>query len=254
MDKRFRKKILYGAFYLSVLVGIISLFYFALIKPAPSCFDGIRNQGEEGIDCGTVCSNVCIPQNIKPLSAVDRPLIFQFPNGHLSVLGSVSNPNVGYASKSFSYTFILYDDKGTVLQQFTGNSYIYGGQVKYLLLPNITTVNGVSYAEVKFGRPQWIPASDFPGPPRLEITGIKTDASGIMLAANGQITDMDTVAFPKIEIVTIFKGTLGQVAGASQTEIDNLAPNESRTFTVLYPQITNLDQNGTKVFAYAERQ
>lgn len=31
----------------------------------PTCSDGLQNQGEEGVDCGDVCDNVCAPENPK---------------------------------------------------------------------------------------------------------------------------------------------------------------------------------------------
>ena len=36
-----------------VLLVLIKIFF---IKPAPSCFDGIQNQGESGIDIGVICT------------------------------------------------------------------------------------------------------------------------------------------------------------------------------------------------------
>lgn len=253
MTRRTRKQLIYGAFYLSVFLGIISLFYFR-IKPSPSCFDGIQNQGEEGVDCGGPCVNVCIPGNIKPVSVVGQPLVFRPDRSHITLLVEVGNPNQNYASKNFSYIFSLYDDKGALVQSFPGSSYIYGGEVKYIIFPNAPAPqNDWSYARFAVKNTGWVPSAEFPGPPRLDLIGAKTAVSGNNLIVNGQAVNNDTITLSKIKIIAVLKGKLGQVAGASQTEIDTLIPNESRPFVILHPFIPNIDFAGTKVAAYAER-
>lgn len=254
MDRRFRKQAMYGIFYVSALLGIIALIYFLWLKLVPSCFNGIQNQGEVGIDCGGSCSAVCAPRHTEPLSAVGSPLIFQIDKQHITVLASVSNPNQDYAARNFSYTFALYDGSGKILQQFPGSSYIYGGEVKYVLLANVAVASGsVSYAELNPENPAWLSSADFPGPPQFSITGVQTALSGNAWAVSGQITNKDTVAFPGIHLVAVLKGEFGQVAGASETELGSIEPNQSASFTILYPAVIKVDPYGTKVFAYAER-
>ena len=49
---RLLKQFLYGVFYLAIIAAVGVGFYFHYDNAPPSCFDGIQNEGEQGIDCG----------------------------------------------------------------------------------------------------------------------------------------------------------------------------------------------------------
>ena len=55
MTKRNIKQIIIALIFFSILFGFGFLIYSISIKPDPSCEDGIKNQKEEGIDCGGPC-------------------------------------------------------------------------------------------------------------------------------------------------------------------------------------------------------
>ena len=58
MSYKSRKQFFYGIIYL-VIFGLIGAgIYFALTSKEATCFDGIQNQNEEGVDCGGSC-NTC---------------------------------------------------------------------------------------------------------------------------------------------------------------------------------------------------
>jgi len=249
------KQIVYSTFYLIVLICFVSAFYFVFIKPAPTCFDNVQNQNEEGIDCGGPCARFCLPHDLKPIDVVDRIYKFEPDSAHLSLLARISNPNLGYAAKNFSYSFLLYDDKGVLVQSFSGNSFIYAGEVKYIAVPNVAApLTSFSRIDFKLENPKWVPALEFGSQPQIALRGTEARISNNnSLATEGQIVNNDTLLFPSVKIVVVFKGQLGQLTGVSETEINNLAPNESRPFSVVHPPITNVDISGTKIFAYALR-
>lgn len=255
MDRRPKKQLIYAASFFAFCAVLFSVFYFLFLKPAPSCFDGIQNQGEEGVDCGGPCAKVCIPQNIKPLVLADRILILRPAAGRISLLTQVSNPNYAYAARSFSYSFNLLDANGGVVQTFSGNSFIYAGEVKYVLIPNVA-LPSVQYVNVDFkiSGEDWVPAGDFAGPPKLNTTGAQTDVLAGRISVDGNITNVDTIPFSKVTIIAVFRGKLGEVAGASQTEVENLVPNVPRPFSVIHPPMQNIDVLGTKIFSYAARE
>jgi hypothetical protein len=250
------KQTVYGVFYIAVFAGIITGFYFVFIKPAPSCFDNIQNQGELGVDCGGPCAKVCIPANIKPITVIGNPLVFYEgqSKSNADFLAQVSNPNRDFAAKSFSYVFSLYDGQNNLLQSYRGASFLYAGDVRYIFMPNIAVPLGFSRLDFAVGDPDWVAAGDFIGPPALAIQGLQVNTAGGNLVASGNVVNNDTIPFAKVLLVAIFKGQFGQIAGASQTEIDNLSVNEQRRFSIIRPAILNVDAAATQVFAYALRQ
>lgn len=254
MDRRLRKQMLYGTFYVCVLLIIVIGFYFLFLQPAPSCFDNVQNQGELGIDCGGPCAEICLPQGLKQIEQVDRISAFEPDSAHVSLLVRVNNPNIDYASKNFTYTFALYDNQNKLVKSFSGDSYIYGGEVKYLFLPNLAlSRSSFDRTELSIKTTEWIPATQFKGPPQILAQSVRTSISGNDLTVDGQVVNSDTSVFPKVLIIAVFRGQYDQSAGVSQTEIENLVPNETRQFSIFYPAIENVDLSGTKLFIYAQR-
>lgn len=248
------KQIIYGVFYIIVLSATGFGFYRLFLKPAPSCFDGVQNQGEAGVDCGGPCTASCVPVDIRPLQTIGRILTFNPAQSSLSLLAQVSNPNLTHGAKNFGYTFTLYDSAQKPVQTIRGESFIYAGEVKYIFLPNASAPQGnFSYVDFKMDNPYWISKDQFSGPPDFRVSGVSTVVSGNSLIVGGQVLNNDTVAFPELYVVAIFKGNAGQVAGASATLLNNFAANETRSFSVLYPNLPNVDLSGTKVFVYAKR-
>jgi len=225
------------------------------LKPAPSCFDGIQNQGEQGIDCGGPCALACVPRGIQPITLAD-PVIKLTPNvGHMTLIAHVLNPNTTFASKNFQYSFTLYDDQDNVEATYSGTSFIYAGEAKYILAPNLP-VPQASFSRIDFKvqNTQWVPSESFAGHLALTLSGVNPhNASGTGITVDGQISNNDTVTFPSVTIVAVFKGNLGQPAGASQTELENLAPNTSQPFSIIHPNILNVNLPATQVYFYAAR-
>lgn len=255
MSLRLSKQIIYGAFYL-ILWGLFAAgIYYGFLKPASSCFDGIQNQGEQGIDCGAPCAQSCVSRYVKHIELVGRILTFTPDQDHLSLLAQISNPNLDFAARNFSYSFSIYDNQGNIVQSFGGSSFAYAGELKYILVPNAQVPRGGFFGKVEFRveNPDWVPAADLRGPPHLAVLDMVTHSASTALTVDGRLTNNDTVAFPQITVVAIFKGQYGQVAGASQTIVENLTPNESRAFSILHPPFPNVDTAGTKVFVYALR-
>jgi hypothetical protein len=254
MSARRGKQLIYFLAFALLCWGAVSGYYHGFVKPAPTCFDGIQNQEEAGTDCGGPCSLVCVPANVKPIELVGFVIRFSPDPAHFSLLARVNNPNLNHATRNFSYSFLLYDIQGNLVKTYSGNSYIYAGEAKYILLPNIP-LSAVSFNKVDFkvDNAEWIPKDDFVGPPFLNSSNLTSETEGNMITLSGQVINKDTVSFPHVTVLVVFRGQYGQEAGATQTEIEDLPPNGTLPFSVTHPFVSNLDLAGTKVFVYAER-
>jgi hypothetical protein len=56
MSERFFKQIVFSILTV-VVIFFIGLITFQIVRPKPSCFDGIKNNTETGIDCGGKCQS-----------------------------------------------------------------------------------------------------------------------------------------------------------------------------------------------------
>ncbi len=254
MSLRSAKQIIYGALYLIFWGGLATVVYYGFLRPAPSCFDKIKNQGEEGIDCGGPCAKSCGLQAVKPIDVVGQVSILTLDARHVSLFAQISNPNINFAAQNFHYVFSLTDTQGQA-QSITGDSFIYGGEVKYLIVPNVSlsqSANSLS-AALKTSNEEWGGSEKLPGPARLVVQGIAAQTPPVGVTLDGRVVNSDTVLFPRVNLVAIFFGKSGQTIGVSQTVVDNLSPNESRPFSILHPPLLYLDAAATRIFAYALR-
>jgi hypothetical protein len=256
MDIRRAKQVIYGSFYLIVVLGVIAIVWFSFLKPPPSCFDNVQNQGEQGVDCGGPCALACIPKDVQKLATVGDVLLFPSTPGHYTLLVQIANRNAGFAAPFVDYRFDLYDAAGTLLGSVPGTSYIYGGEVKYLLAPNVAVPAEAASARLVMQDPTWVPSEamgvvpNFNNP--LSVTG--SDVSTSTITAHGHIVNGDVAAFTNIFIIAIFRGAADDAPlGASQTVVDRLAPNEAQGFSVMYPSDARIDPSRTQFYAYALR-
>ena len=104
------KQVVYGILYLAILGGIVTGIYFLLLKQPASCFDGIQNEGEAGIDCGGPCAVVCIPSTIQPLSALGAVSVFApVDANHATLLVQIENSNLRFRGVFIQlYIYVLW--------------------------------------------------------------------------------------------------------------------------------------------------
>ena len=62
-----RRKATYIISLLFILISIISVILYLALNKKPTCFDGIQNQGEVGVDCGGSCVILCRVQYTNPV-------------------------------------------------------------------------------------------------------------------------------------------------------------------------------------------
>jgi len=257
---RLAKKLVYGILYLSVLGAVIFGIYEIFVKPPFSCTNLRQDAGEEGVDCGGICSQICLPPDIAPVSIMGDTKVFQVPGSPnaAGILGQVQNPNAFFAAKSFDYVFKLFDEKGDLIESLKGQSFIYAAEIKYLLVPNVVPNVQIppghrfTSAELSVSNPVWAKSSAF-RKPDLAVQNQSTGQSGNFIQALGTVLSRESVLVPKVLVAVIFSDSKGP-KGVSQTEIDNLAPGESRNFVVNYPAFSDFNKALTRVLIYGSRQ
>ena len=139
---RFLKQFLFGIFFLAVFGGIGFWIYKTATYHEPTCFDKIQNQGEQAVDCGPVCGNVCLSL-LKPIEARDSYLfkIKEEAGGaaDYDALFMVTNPNARFGVAAVNYELSILDGQGAALLKKEGQFYILPGQTKYIYEPAVKT-------------------------------------------------------------------------------------------------------------------
>ena len=247
------KQIAYGLLYLLILAGILYAVYLIWLRPAPSCFNGFKDAGEEGADCGGVCSKACLPSGLSAIEITGDPKIFHPTPSSISVMAEIQNKNPGSSAKVFRYKFGFYDAQDKLLHEISGESFLYSSEIKYVAEFNLQfpDVSEIAYAKFLTGEPLWVSDSLF-GAPNLKLQNSKTSSSDSGLQATGSFINNSGVTISRVTVFTVFYSNIGQPAGISKNEVEGVMPGEQRSFSVFHPPLSNINLSGTEIYLYGE--
>ncbi len=111
----FWRRVQYAIGFFVVLGLIGTALYFRYGYAEPTCFDGIQNADERGIDCGGACENICSFDITLPISLWAES--FKITEGQYNAVAYIENRNQDIGSPSLTYTFRLYDDAGLIIER-----------------------------------------------------------------------------------------------------------------------------------------
>jgi hypothetical protein len=265
MGRRTVKQILYGAGYLAVLFLIVFSAYLIWFKPAPTCFDNKQNQNETGVDCG----GPCLPCEIRTLTPLEASSMKYFPSdSQIIFVVEIKNSNLNWAADSFSYTFEIYGENGAKIKSFTENSFIYAGEIKYIIEPVEINSADVKDVKISFSNLDWKTKDEFTKP-EVQTREIKTEKaeSGVSeLIVSGFINNSNAFSLSKARIIAFLSDKTGTQIGASKTELENIAAFTERPFKINFPKnitlmttstsslnLLQVDPGKTKVYVEALR-
>ena len=106
---------------LIVAIALIVLFaipIFLIFYKPPTCFDGMKNGDEIGVDCGGSCQRLCPSAFITPVIAWTR--FEQVSNNLYNVAAYIINPNIDGEAYRVPYHLSLYDDHGILIVEQNG--------------------------------------------------------------------------------------------------------------------------------------
>lgn len=236
MDFRTRRQITI----LFVAGLVFSGAIFLVVKsylPAPTCFDGRRNQGEEQTDCGGPCL-ACALKDQKDAEVFWVRFVRSRDNTY-DAAAELRNPNVKLAAKSFNYEFKLFDDTGFVVASRRGSSFIYPGETLHLAEIGLTSSRTVVKATLVLGDFDWV-LYDGIGPDVIagsrEYVVEDRDGSRVSvvkaLVANRTIDDVKNVAVT----VLVFDQD-GNLMGVNGTILDRIEAGGTKPVGFQWPGV-----------------
>lgn len=238
---RFFKQFLFGIIFL-VILGGVGFGIYKVVKPAPTCFDKIQNQGEEAVDCGAVCGNIC-ESSIKPIETRNSYLFkIKEPSSvgdtfDFDALFRVYNPNTQLGSAWVNYVLTIFDDQNQVLLQKPGRFYILPGQTKYIYESSLKTPKPAAKVELKTSPVNWqklagVFSEDIKFVARSKdyFTG---DRPGIFSRVSGVIFNASNFDIDQVEVVAVlFKN--GQPIGAGRTDLRTFPAKTDRFYEITW--------------------
>ncbi len=239
MSNRSTKQIIFGTFYLLILVVLGGVLYFLFFRQLPSCFDNRKNQDEVGIDCG----GPCISCDIKMAKSLEIVWVkaFQVTNKKISVAAKIRNPNLNVGAKNFDYKFDIYGPFGVKLQTISDSSFIYPGEVKYIVgagidLPSAEEISGAEFGDSNW---QWVDKDKFIKPELIvrDLTATFLKSKEKFLEIAGIVRNDSSYNLDKVGVnVIIYEKKSGIPLAASKTEVKNLLSLQEAPFKFIFPE------------------
>jgi len=233
--------------------------YYAFLKPAPTCFDGIRNQDEEEIDCGGIS---CISCEIKTLKQIEVSWAQSIPlaPGVYDLAAKIRNPNPNFGTAFVNYEFELKNQNGQVIGRKSGMTFILPNSVKYIIENNIENQSQIASVDLKIDtgdRLTWEKLKDYQAP-ELYVKDKKFEIASqanYFAEASGVVKNGTTFGFDSVDVNIILFDSGSKVIGAAKSEINTLTAGEDRYFSVRWffpinPQVKSFDvQAETNLFS-----
>lgn len=238
MDWSTRRKM--GCFgMIGIVVLLISSYfvYIFFIKKTPTCFDGVRNQNERGIDCGGICSVVCT-QDAKSLIPL-WTRVFHITDDVYSVVAYLENQNTTAAIQKISYEIRIYDDKNILTSApITGSTFISPQSKMAIFASPLKTGKRIPQrAFITFTTsPQWMTPQKKYQTPFLAVneTQLSDESSSPKLSA--RISNPTYYSLHDVEVTALLYDASGNAVHASQSFIENLEQQSSAQVYFTWPE------------------
>jgi len=233
--------------YILIVVAVVSFFSFLFLYPefnkAPTCFDGVQNGTETGVDCGGSCMLACTKQvdNVSVLWA----RTFRVVPGRYNAIAYLENQNQNKAIYKISYRFRFADKDNVYIGKRDGVTYVPPSGKFAVFEPAIDVGNSIPvYTSFEFTEdPVWINV------PVEKTSQLKVFVSNINLqnettspSLSATVTNGSLFRIPDVSFVVILYDAMGNAISTSHTYLDVLAPEEKTqiNFTWREPILTKV--------------
>jgi len=228
--------------YLAIVAGFFVLLFsyplFSFLSRAPSCTDGVENQGELGVDCGGPCSagpcSALCPFQVSDLIVL-WARVFPVGDGTHNAVVFIENPNINAGVKNISYSFKLYDKDNVLVVERKGETFINPKERFTIFEGGILAGERIPVrAFFEFvEEPQWVKANE--PKPTLLIRNTEFLDSDIKPKIKAELISEIITPLEDIIIVALLFDEKNNVLAVSKTEVDLLPASSLKMISFIFP-------------------
>lgn len=240
MEPTKKKKIIIILIYAVIFALFLSFLVFKLyfwLRPAQTCFDKIKNQNEEAVDCGGLCLKKCPAKAEFDLSVLSAGFVESGSTNKYDLYGEVENPNSEFGSGRFDYVFTLKDSGGQTIAEKAGQGYILPGEKKYIVENNVESASVPASAQLEIKDNNWIEFTDYEKPQLKIINKNYSEINSGMgfSEATGLLRNESPFDFSSIRLIFIIKDENSKIIALNSTQINSVRSGENREFRAFWP-------------------
>lgn len=243
-----------------VLSVIISVFWIAFKPEEQICFNGVRDLGEDGVDCGGVCAKKC-PPPLKPPQVDDIKIewvnFISDGKDNYDLVAKLSNSNEHWGLSLLDYKFIIYNKHGVIINFIKEQTYIMpkgfleSEGERYIIENDFRTNENIGEIKLVLSNFNWSEVKDLSNLPELnaEIIKIRDKKYGVInneeefYYASGITENISKYSFSMIDISVILFDEDNKLLAVGKTDQWTLKASSGWQFEIRWknPFLGNVD-------------
>jgi len=229
-----KRQLIYLTVFLLIVFGIVSGVYLGFFKKIPSCFDGLLNQDEIGIDCGGGCQAVCLSEVSSPIKRWVR--VFKVRDNLYNVVAFIENRNRNIGAKELKYTFKIHDQNAILITDKSGTVFLNPNEQMIIFESNVDVGNRIptrAFIEFDLSRQEWQRMTDTTKP-NFSISNVEV-VGGDKPTLLANITNNHTADLSDVLVTGVVYDDDNNAIGVSSTFINYLPKNQTRNVFFSWP-------------------
>src|SRR3989344_531641 len=228
---RFAKQLIIALVYVLIIGGIGFLFFRS--SYGPTCYDGIQNGKEEGVDCGTIACGSACASPIQALQVQSVQLVRTLAGDH-DLAFQLYNPNTDYGVSAGTFELAVEN------QRSIHDFYMLPGQTKYIVLTSILGLTGNPSVEVSIKSVQWEKVSIDPNV-RFTISNEHYNAGESQTIFEAMVTNDSDYDFESVDIQVSAADLSGRLLATNVTNVRTFLSKTSRYVKLTWPFVLPAD-------------
>jgi len=233
-----RKRWYIGIVYGLLASAFIFSIYNAFFAVHPTCSDGVKNGAELDVDCGGICSQLCLFQRVQKIRILEKAAIPTKPD-YYDLYTVIQNPNPTSGIEDLRYTFEVFDGTGASVAKRSGRTFLLPNAEKYIVEPAVKLEEPPAQVNITFQPISWRDLTNYIQPEvfarNKEIHSTPSlEQSGMELT--GLVNNKSDIDFQDIVITVIVREQFSdEVVAVNRTDMQTLRASEERRFVVNWP-------------------
>ena len=234
-----------------VLFFIVTISWILYSPEELTCFNDIKDVGEEGIDCGGFCDKECPPPD-KPPTVEDISVkwvkFVEDGENKYDLVAKISNNNEGWGVSSVDYAFNIYSEKGKIIDTILGKSYVMpkgflgGNETRYIIENDFKTDEDIEKVSLELYDFNWREVKNLRELPELDVEIIRIINKDYGFMEDGEefyyvfgITEnISKYSFFKVDINIVIFDDYGELVAAGKTDQWTLKSGRGWEFKIFW--------------------
>lgn len=207
----------------AIIVAFVAVVSIATLYKAPSCTDGVQNQGETGVDCGGPCLYLCVAAE-QPPTVLFTQAFTDASTGRTVVVASIENKNNTAAAKGVLYRVTVYGARQTLIQTVTGTFDLPPGATQTVFIPGILSGKqpvASAFLDIDTASIRWVTMTT---DPRI-VPGVSNIVQGGTVEApriDATLVNRSVGELSNVQVVVLVRDAQKNVIAASGTVVPTI--------------------------------